>query len=495
MTSKKYRLLLVDDERDILETISAAMPWEKYNIELIGLCDNAIEALERIQTDKPDLVVTDVKMPLVNGIELIFRARELGCHAEFIVLSGFDEFEFAQSAMSQGVKYYLLKPCSEEDLADALQKAERDRDRWRYAHQAMCFQNRAFPVITDHFVPTLWNPNREKTSQLLRELVESTEGQLYLAMMEAEPGEMPYQIWEKGMPWRGKLLPPIILMQRHICVLWLSQTSKQPEPALQELESFLCAKQLKVAPISLESLPETINEIETEPCQFFHVGGEEQGEEQPSQNEIQIEELIEQIEQTLTQTESTQRDQLHKMAEKYGESVLIVAVVRVLLKYKSSFSEISSLFNGLYEDVGEDVLINLLIKALKTVSEEKGEEPQSFVEEVLNYIDEHLNESNLTLRRIANEVVFRNEDYVGKAFYAHTGENFSSYLNHRRMEHAKFLIQTMGENKFYKVAEQIGLGHNPHYFSKLFKKYTGMTPKEYKKFCQREGRDKFSGED
>ena len=124
MTSKKYRLLLVDDERDILETISAAMPWEKYNIELIGLCDNAIEALERIQTDKPDLVVTDVKMPLVNGIELIFRARELGCHAEFIVLSGFDEFEFAQSAMSQGVRYYLLKPCSEEDLADALQKAE-----------------------------------------------------------------------------------------------------------------------------------------------------------------------------------------------------------------------------------------------------------------------------------------------------------------------------------------------------------------------------------
>ena len=92
MASGKYKLLLVDDERDVLEAISAAVPWEKYDIQLVGLCDNAIEALKQIQRETPDLVITDVKMPVVNGIELIFQARQQGCDAEFIVLSGFDEF-------------------------------------------------------------------------------------------------------------------------------------------------------------------------------------------------------------------------------------------------------------------------------------------------------------------------------------------------------------------------------------------------------------------
>src|SRR5699024_360629 len=96
MASGKYKLLLVDDERDVLEAISAAVPWEKYDIQLVVLCDNAIEALKQIQRETPDLVITDVKMPVVNGIELIFQARQQGCDAEFIVLSGFDEFEFAQ---------------------------------------------------------------------------------------------------------------------------------------------------------------------------------------------------------------------------------------------------------------------------------------------------------------------------------------------------------------------------------------------------------------
>ena len=69
----------------------------------------------------------------------------------------------------------------------------------------------------------------------------------------------------------------------------------------------------------------------------------------------------------------------------------------------------------------------------------------------MEYIDNHLDDSNLTLRRIANQVVFRHEDYVGKAFYAYTGENFSTYLNRQRIERAKYLIQTMGDYKFYTI--------------------------------------------
>ena len=110
-----YRLLLVDDEPDVLEAIRSLVPWETYHIELFGTAKNALEALQVMEKDPPDLVITDVKMPVVDGIEMIRRAKSMELDAEFIVLSGYDEFEFAKSAMSLGVRYYLLKPCGEKE--------------------------------------------------------------------------------------------------------------------------------------------------------------------------------------------------------------------------------------------------------------------------------------------------------------------------------------------------------------------------------------------
>ena len=68
---------------------------------------------------------------------------------------------------------------------------------------------------------------------------------------------------------------------------------------------------------------------------------------------------------------------------------------------------------------------------------------------------------------------------MGKAFAAHTGKNFLTYLNRRRIQRAKELLEPGKDNKIYAVAEEIGLGHNPRYFSKLFKKYVGCSPREY----------------
>lgn len=114
------QVLLVDDERIVLESISKTVDWHSMGVNLLGLCKNAFEALEAIKNLHPDIVITDIKMPVMDGLELIHKARELDAYVEFIILSGYGEFELAKKAMKEGVRHFLLKPCSEEEIREAV---------------------------------------------------------------------------------------------------------------------------------------------------------------------------------------------------------------------------------------------------------------------------------------------------------------------------------------------------------------------------------------
>ncbi len=116
------KLLLVDDESIIRETIEAMLPLEKLGMRLTGSCGNAFDALNSMENDMPDILVTDIKMPRMDGLELIERAMTLNPKLECIVLSGYDEFTFAKRAISLGVREYLLKPFYKEELIQTLEK-------------------------------------------------------------------------------------------------------------------------------------------------------------------------------------------------------------------------------------------------------------------------------------------------------------------------------------------------------------------------------------
>jgi len=90
-----------------------------------------------------------------------------------------------------------------------------------------------------------------------------------------------------------------------------------------------------------------------------------------------------------------------------------------------------------------------------------------------------LNDSRLSLKWLAENYLYMNVDYLSRQFINKTGEKFSSYLNRTRMEKAKKSLLQYDGNKIYMVAEKVGCGHNPRYFSQIFKKYTGMTPSQY----------------
>ena len=115
------KLLLVDDERIIREHIEFLLR-KLPDVILTASCANAFDALESIENNMPDILLTDIKMPQMNGLELIERVQKMNPAIHCLVLSGYDEFQFAKNAIKLGVREYLLKPFYEEELIESLSR-------------------------------------------------------------------------------------------------------------------------------------------------------------------------------------------------------------------------------------------------------------------------------------------------------------------------------------------------------------------------------------
>lgn len=120
------KLLIVDDEEIICNTIASVIPWEELGITLIGTCLDGVEAYHTILDESPDIVMTDIRMPGISGLELIERISNTNLNTQFIILSGYGEFEYAKRAMKCGVRHYLLKPCDNQQIIDCLKSVIED---------------------------------------------------------------------------------------------------------------------------------------------------------------------------------------------------------------------------------------------------------------------------------------------------------------------------------------------------------------------------------
>lgn len=118
------KLIIADDEKLIRDVLSRCTDWASLGVELVAVCKDGLETFDAIQKYKPQLVLTDIKMPGMSGLELAayFSKRE-SYVLEFLFLTGYEEFDFALSAIESGVHHYLVKPISEARLADAIRQA------------------------------------------------------------------------------------------------------------------------------------------------------------------------------------------------------------------------------------------------------------------------------------------------------------------------------------------------------------------------------------
>ena len=115
-----YTVVIADDEEEIRKSLIKKIEWEKIGFQIVGEAANGEDALELVEKYNPDLLLTDVKMPFISGIELARQVREIRPAIQIAFLSGYDDFSYAQQAIQYNIISYMLKPISAEDLTKEL---------------------------------------------------------------------------------------------------------------------------------------------------------------------------------------------------------------------------------------------------------------------------------------------------------------------------------------------------------------------------------------
>ena len=128
-----YKVMLVDDEKLILQGVLNIIEWDKLGMEVVHMVENGKQAIDKYKENPVDIIITDIKMPIVTGLELIKAIKEINKKVKFIVLSGYDDFSYAKAAVKYGVENYILKPINEEelehDLIDIKKKLQYEKEK------------------------------------------------------------------------------------------------------------------------------------------------------------------------------------------------------------------------------------------------------------------------------------------------------------------------------------------------------------------------------
>ncbi|UJF32491.1 response regulator [Paenibacillus hexagrammi] len=133
-----WRVMLVDDEPLVLEGMRVMVDWNRYSFDICGEATDGSEALELIGELRPDVVFTDIRMPLLTGIDLIQRTNEsMKQPPTFVILSGYDDFSYAQTAMRENVSDYLLKPIDEQEIETVLKRLQQELGQKQRTNEEM----------------------------------------------------------------------------------------------------------------------------------------------------------------------------------------------------------------------------------------------------------------------------------------------------------------------------------------------------------------------
>ncbi|HEY2494156.1 MAG TPA: response regulator [Paenibacillus sp.] len=114
------KVLLVDDEAPILNNLNKVLPWQEMGMTVAGMARSGMEALRIAEEERPDLVLCDIRMPVMNGLTLVKKLREMGLNSEVLLITGYQDFDYAREAIRLGVKDYICKPIHYEELGDKI---------------------------------------------------------------------------------------------------------------------------------------------------------------------------------------------------------------------------------------------------------------------------------------------------------------------------------------------------------------------------------------
>lgn len=495
------KLLIADDERIIRETISKIIDWKKEDIDVIGLCKNGIEAYDMILDESPDIVLTDIRMPGMDGLELIRRISQTDLNTQFIILSGFGEFDYAREAMRFGVRHYLLKPCNETQILDSVRACRQDHEKAVIARsmqsQQFSLYREMFHSVISSIMSDSLNEN-DSPEELIRHYGQYIDFDFtayrlyYVYFLEFEQLE---PFLQHLRAFLQEELPQTAVYEIYVTntlLLFLPNPGNDSDKLLQALGG----SQEKAGPVSLEieqvffsSLRELLDVIVKKLRRFSMIYFINDGQIFPTCNYngvfAQMSGII-----ARAQKETDQFVVIQQAAELIDSidspDFLKQLASGTFLKMVSDSPNLSTieLAEWLIQMDQEEDLPRLRQMVLQRFTHfarasQAASQSSPMVRQIHSYVEEHLQDSALTLKQIAENSLFMNVDYVSKKFYKETGQKFSQYLTGVRILKAKELIAQNPSEPVKNIAEQVGCGNNPQYFSQLFKKQTGMTPTDY----------------
>ncbi|MBO0992294.1 response regulator [Bacillus sp. SD088] len=512
-----YKVLLVDDEINILQGIALLVNWEKCGTKLVAEAHHGKMALNYVEREVPDIVITDIKMPGMNGIELIEKIHTSYPQVKFIILSGYDEFEFAKTAMAYGVKHYLLKPSNELKIEQALLKVVEEVDEQNRTKQFISSMDqklkKMIPGAKEQFLNeyiTNKDYGVQDWAQLERifEIDFSSSLRLFVFMIEHESNyeyiyALKKMILTEMKKDRSVVLDTliderIVILARDNNVDYFIETIKRVQKMFYQTFqlSFLVAISGSGNQHEIRNLYEEALENLSE--RFYLDNGSiitkkrwnSQGTNESS-GHYNHQHLIHVIRNGDLKGIHKYLENFFAHLKKNGYSEkdvkthsldLLMSTIRqaskdhkkLLLKQMIQFVELPTFeqVKGFIVTVAEDVAKLHYTDTKKIQSH--------VIRQVIEYVDKYVDDEELSITKIANTVVYMNPDYLGKLFKKEVGESFSNFLIEQRIKKAIELLEQSKEMKMFEIAEFVGFGRNPRYFSQVFKKHTGFTPTEYK---------------
>lgn len=494
-----YRLLIVDDEETEREGMAQFIAWEDYGIELAGTAWNGVEGYQMICRCSPDIVITDIKMPVMNGIELIQKTRKEFPDIEFIVLSGYGEYEFTSQAMEEGVRHYVLKPCVEAKIIEAVEKVKASIEERRQQKNELAAYNHTIRKILPRAKEQVFYNllmGREQIQEDYQLFMEELDAQsLRVRVLALRFGhEIDYLgqfILENIL---GELLGSHTLIlsatysNESVYLLQMTDTRKV-RTVVKRVASELGRgmDQIIYAALSEEGLMHDIRALYLQTDELFHMGGNHHAGELLSYEFFR--------EQKGEMDALVSYDQLKNVS---GLDGLLAELYFVFCKMqingytfeqkKESCRWIQKILckgeaSPSVMEAEEDTKLfreTALFLIKKTARVEEKSREEKVMDKILMAVYEHLAETRMSIRYLSQEVVFLNEDYFSRVFRRHQNMKFSAYVQEARIAIAKRILQYRPDMKLSETARLTGFPEDGQYFSKAFRKTVGMTPSEYR---------------
>lgn len=534
-----WDVVVVDDEKQVIQGMKKIIPWEQLGLRYAGDAMDGKEGLELIRATKPSIIITDIYMPVMNGLDMVEQLRKEQYEGEIIILSGYADFEYARQALRLGINDYLSKPITVHTIREVLEKSIA---RLQEISQKMTEQHELHEklMLYEPFVEKEWlksviagtterqvgHPLMQKFTQqwkgsrfivIVLEIIRTTrvsditltDWSLFRFAVSNIAKEVVNSLWQDAscMDLHGQylaiLIPVAAEMAEEEVLLRARDVGKE---LIHSVGRYLSLK----IHIGMGGLKDTYDEIadSTEeafqalavktsaPCtgiDLYEYGLSEKRIDQRGHRPVKFYQHLAGAIKRLQEQEILDVIQRYTLGLK-GDNRLTPPQIRRL------GANIWTIFAYTLYDVGivlEDLMpmldLNNEMLALSTaedladwlrtviisifgqVNRQESIKHRQAVEFMIQYVHENYGD-DLRLADLA-EKVFISRSYLSNIFRDATGETFNNYVTMVRMEKAKSMIME-GKYMVYEIAERVGFKNVP-YFTTLFKKSTGLNPSDW----------------